>query len=163
MPASWNSRYRSFPSRVRSPTPQNTDLPPCPLATLLMSSWMTTVFPPPAAPTGARPPRLPPRAAAAERRLAAVPLGDVVDELLDDDRLPHAGAAEEPDLPALDERGDQVDDLDPRLEHLGLRLERDELRAAAVDGPPERVRGDVGAVVHRHAEHVEDAAERRGA
>jgi peptide chain release factor 1 len=100
---------------------------------------------------------------AAEHALPAVPLGDVVDQLLDDDRLAHAGAAEEPDLPALHERGDQVDDLDPRLEHLGLRLERDELRAAAVDRPPERVGRDVGAVVHRHAEHVEDAAERRGA
>ncbi len=50
MPASLNSRYRSFPSRVRSPTPQNTDRPPWPLATLLISSWMTTVLPTPAPP-----------------------------------------------------------------------------------------------------------------
>ncbi len=49
-PASLNSSQRSFPSRVRSPTPQNTDFPPCSMAMLLMSSWMMTVFPTPAPP-----------------------------------------------------------------------------------------------------------------
>ncbi|MEJ7730242.1 MAG: hypothetical protein WKG00_13615 [Polyangiaceae bacterium] len=38
---------------------------------------------------------------AGEDRHAAVRLGDVVDELHDDDRLAHAGAAEEADLAAL--------------------------------------------------------------
>ncbi len=44
------STQRSLPSRVRSPTPANTDTPPCFLATLLMSSWMSTVLPTPAPP-----------------------------------------------------------------------------------------------------------------
>ena len=37
-PDSCISRKRSFPSRVRSPTPANTEKPPCWLATLLISS-----------------------------------------------------------------------------------------------------------------------------
>ena len=100
---------------------------------------------------------------AAEHRPAAVALRDVVDQLLNDDRLADAGAAEETDLAALHERRDQVDDLDARLEDLGLRLEVDEVRALAVNRPARRVLRDRRAVVHRLAEHVEDAAERRGA
>src|SRR3974390_779105 len=49
-PDSCISSQRSLPSRVRSPTPANTEKPPCCLATLLMSSMMTTVLPTPAAP-----------------------------------------------------------------------------------------------------------------
>ncbi len=60
---------------------------------------------------------------AAEHRLTAVSLRDVVDQLHDDDGLADAGAAEETDLTTLHERRDQVDDLDARLEDLGLRLE----------------------------------------
>ena len=71
------SAMRSFPSRERSPTPANTESPPCSWATLLISSWMMTVLPTPA------PPKM-------------------------------------PDLAALRERGDEVDDLDPGLEHLDL-------------------------------------------
>ena len=37
-PDSWNSSQRSLPSRVRSPTPANTETPPCFMARLLMSS-----------------------------------------------------------------------------------------------------------------------------
>ncbi len=48
-------------------------------------------------------------------------LGDVADQLLDDDRLAHAGAAEDADLAALLERADQVDDLEARLEDLDFR------------------------------------------
>ncbi len=44
------SRKRSLPSRVRSPTPAKHDTPPCAFATLLMSSWMSTVLPTPAPP-----------------------------------------------------------------------------------------------------------------
>ena len=47
-------------------------------------------------------------------------LGDVPDQLLDDDRLADAGAAEDPDLAALLERADQVDDLEAGLEDLDL-------------------------------------------
>ncbi len=84
----------------------------------------------------------------------------VVDQLLDDDRLAYARAAEEPDLATLHERGDQVDDLDAGLEELGLGLEVGELRRLAMDRPALGVRGDRRAAVHRLAEHVEDPAER---
>ena len=71
---------------------------------------------------------------AGEDRVAAVLLGDVADELLDDDRLAHAGAAEDADLAALGEGRDEVDDLEAGLEDLGrggLLLERGR---GAVDG-----------------------------
>ncbi|KAB5588085.1 Acetylglutamate semialdehyde dehydrogenase [Ceratobasidium theobromae] len=66
---------------------------------------------------------------------AVVVEGDSLDHLLDEDGLADAGAAEETDLAALDVRGEQVDDLDARLEHLLLRLELVEGRGLAVDGP----------------------------
>ena len=49
-PPSIISWYRSLPSRVRSPTPANTEKPPWPFAMLLMSSMMNTVLPTPAPP-----------------------------------------------------------------------------------------------------------------
>ena len=49
---------------------------------------------------------------AREHRNAAVQLGDVVDEFHDDDRLADAGAAERADFAALQERADQINDLD---------------------------------------------------
>ena len=55
---------------------------------------------------------------AGEDRVAAVLGGDVADQLLDDDRLADAGAAEHADLAALAEGRDQVDDLDAGLEDL---------------------------------------------
>ena len=58
---------------------------------------------------------------AGEHRDAAVLLGEVVDQLLDDDGLADAGAAEEADLAAAQVRLEQVDDLDPGLEHLERR------------------------------------------
>ena len=58
---------------------------------------------------------------AGEHGEAAVLQRDVVDELHDDDRLAHAGAAEQADLAALQEGLDQVDDLHAGLEHLHLR------------------------------------------
>ena len=56
-PLSFISSQRSLPSRVRSPTPANTDRPPCSWAMLLISSWMSTVLPTPAPP---KRPTLPP-------------------------------------------------------------------------------------------------------
>jgi hypothetical protein len=53
---------------------------------------------------------------AGEHRHAAVLLGDVVDELLDEHGLAHAGAAEEADLAALLVGREQVDHLDARGE-----------------------------------------------
>ena len=49
---------------------------------------------------------------AGEHRNAAVQLGDVVDQFHDDDGLADAGAAERADFAALQERADQVNDLD---------------------------------------------------
>ena len=49
-PDSLISVYRSFPSRVRSPTPVNTEYPPCSVAIFRISSWISTVFPTPAPP-----------------------------------------------------------------------------------------------------------------
>ena len=74
-----------------------------------------------------------PLADAGEHRHAGVLLGDVPDQLLDDDRLADAGAAEDADLAALLERADEVDDLEAGLEDLdlgGLVLEG---RRVAVD------------------------------
>jgi hypothetical protein len=93
---------------------------------------------------------------AGEHRVAAVVHGDVVDELLDHDGLADAGAAEEPRLAALRVRLEQVDDLDPRLEH----LDRGRLlvvgRRIAVDGPA-LLGLDRPEAVDLVADHVEDA------
>ena len=49
-PASAISTMRSLPSRVRSPTPANTEVPPKLRATRVIISWMSTVLPTPAPP-----------------------------------------------------------------------------------------------------------------
>ena len=72
---------------------------------------------------------------AAEGRQAAVLLGEVVDELLDDDRLADAGAAEQADLAALGVGREQVDDLDAGLEHLRRRRQVGRRRGGPVDRP----------------------------
>ncbi len=64
---------------------------------------------------------------AREHRHAAMLESDVVDQLHDDDGLADARAAEQPDLAALQEGLDEVNDFDARLEHLlrsGLVFER---------------------------------------
>ncbi len=66
---------------------------------------------------------------------AAVLLGEVVDQLLDQDGLADAGAAEQADLAALDVRRDQVDALEAGLEDLDLRREVAEGGRIAVDRP----------------------------
>src|SRR6266446_322178 len=58
---------------------------------------------------------------ARENRNASVLHGHVVNQFLNKHRLAHAGAPEEPDLPALQERLDQVNDLNPGLEHFEVR------------------------------------------
>ena len=67
---------------------------------------------------------------------AAVLLRDAVDHLLDEDRLADTRPPEQADLAALDVGLEQVDDLDPGLEHLATRLEGVEVRRRAVDLPP---------------------------
>src|SRR4029453_10411397 len=62
-----------------------------------------------------------------EHRDAAVLLGDVVDQLLDEHGLAHAGAAEQAGLAAAGVGLEQIHDLDAGLEHLdlgGLLVER---------------------------------------
>ena len=73
-PESLISRYRSVPSRVRSPTPVNTDVPPCSWARLLMSSWMMTVLPTPAPPKS---PVLPPLTKGSTRSMALMPVSKI--------------------------------------------------------------------------------------
>ena len=94
---------------------------------------------------------------AAERRQAAVLLGEVVDQLLDDHRLADAGAAEQADLAALRVGREQVDDLDAGLEHLRRRRQLLDRRRAAVDRPALDVVLELVAAVDRLAEQVEDA------
>ena len=96
---------------------------------------------------------------AAERRQAAVLLGEVVDQLLDEHRLADAGAAEQADLAALRVGREQVDDLDAGLEHLGRRRQVLDGRRRAVDRPA-LLDHDLLALVDRLAEQVEDAPER---
>src|SRR5439155_936479 len=72
---------------------------------------------------------------AGEDREAAVLLGDVVDQLLDEHRLADTGAAEETRLAALRVRLEEVDDFDAGLEHLDLGRLLVELRRLAMDGP----------------------------
>ena len=62
-------------------------------------------------------------------------LRDVVDQLLDQHRLADAGATEETGFAALDIRGQQIDDLDARLEDLDLRRHVAEVRRSPVDRP----------------------------
>jgi peptide chain release factor 1 len=95
-----------------------------------------------------------------EDRVTGVLLGDVPDQLLDDDRLADAGPAEDADLAALLERADQVDDLEAGLEYLDLGRLLVERGRLAVDG-----QGLLGVdrtlLVDGLAEDVEDATEGR--
>ena len=65
---------RSFPSRVRSPTPAKTEYPLCPLAILLMSSMISTVFPTPAPPKS---PILPPFIYGSSRSMTLIPVASI--------------------------------------------------------------------------------------
>ena len=56
-----------------------------------------------------------------EDRVTTVGLGDVVDELLNEDSLADTGTAEETNLASTGVRGEQVDDLDTSDEYLGGR------------------------------------------
>ena len=99
---------------------------------------------------------------AAEGRKALVLLGQVSDQLLDQHGLSDPGAAEQADLAALGIGGEQVDDLDPGLEDLLRRGQVLDARRRPVDRPAV-VRLDLGAVVDRLPEQVEDPAQRGAA
>ena len=72
---------------------------------------------------------------AGEHRSTGEVTGDAVDHLLDQHRLAHAGTAEQRDLAATHVRGEQVDDLQSGLEHLGAGFEILEGRRLAVNRP----------------------------
>ena len=93
---------------------------------------------------------------AGEHRGTAEVAGDAVDHLLDEHRLAHAGTAEQRDLAATHVRGQQVDDLEAGLQHLGAGLELGEGRRLAVDRPVLEVLGVPGLVeaVTQGVEHV---------
>ena len=97
---------------------------------------------------------------AGEHRIAAMRLGDVVDQLHDQHGLADAGAAEQADLAALGVRRQQIDDLDAGDEDfrfgrlLGVSpAPADGWRAVAVvlSGP---------GLVDRLADDIDDAPER---
>ena len=89
-------------------------------------------------------------------------LGDVVDQLHDDDGLAHARAAEQSDLAALQEGLDQIDDLHAGLEHLGGRGLLVERRSEAVNRHSLFV-FDRAQLIDRFADHVHHAAQRSAA
>ena len=62
-------------------------------------------------------------------------LGHTLNHLLDEHGLAHACTAEQTDFATLYIGGQQIDDLDARLEHLGLGFQLVEGRRIAVDGP----------------------------
>ena len=88
----------------------------------------------------------------------AVHRSDVVDELLDDDGLADAGAAEQPGLAALHVRRQQVHHLDPGFEDLGLGLQLVEFRGLAVDRAA-LPHLHTALLVHRFAHQVEHATQ----
>ncbi len=96
---------------------------------------------------------------AGEHRVAAVRLGDVVDQLHDEHGLADAGAAEQTDLAALGVGREQVDDLDAGDEDLRLRCLIGKRRSRRMDGAM-LVRLYRARLVHRLADHINDAPER---
>ena len=96
---------------------------------------------------------------AGEHRHAAVLLRQVADQLLNDDGLAHARAAEQADLAAAQIGFEKIDHLDAGLEHLQfgrLLVERRRLAMNRV-----ALRGIHRThLVHRLADHVQHAAQR---
>ncbi len=92
-----------------------------------------------------------------EHRIAAMRLGDIVDELHDQNGLADPGAAEQADLAALGVRREKIDDLDAG--HQDLRLGRlfGIGRRRLMDRAP-RGRSDRTQFVHRLADDIDDAA-----
>ena len=95
---------------------------------------------------------------AGEHRVAAMGLGDVVNEFLDQHGLADAGAAEQADLAALGIGREQVDDLDAGDEDRGLGRLVGVDRRLLMDGAPLLVRDRAG-LIDRFADHVHDAPE----
>ncbi len=75
-PDSSISLYKSFPSRVRSPTPANMEYPPCSDAMLRINSWIITVLPTPAPPKS---PTLPPFKNGQSKSITFIPVSKTSD------------------------------------------------------------------------------------
>ena len=97
-----------------------------------------------------------------EHGVTGVQLGDVVDELHDDHGFAHAGTTKRADLAALEERADEVDDLDAGGQQLGGGGLLGQRRSLAVNRVV-LVGFHRAALVHRGAGHVEHAAHHAGA
>ena len=100
-----------------------------------------------------------PLADAGEHRVAAMRLGDVVDQFLNQHGLADAGAAEQADLAALGVRRQQVDDLDAGDENFRFGRLVGVGRRRLMDGAV-ALRFDRTGFIDRLADHVHDAAER---
>ena len=83
---------------------------------------------------------------------------DVVDQLLDQHALAHAGSAEQPDLTAADIRTEQVDDLDAGLQDLRAWIQLDKRWRIPVDGQCRRIIERAFAI-YRLAQHIEHPAQ----
>jgi peptide chain release factor 1 len=92
-----------------------------------------------------------------EDRVTTVGLGNVVDQLLDQDGLADTGTAEQTNLTTTGVRGEEVDDLDTGLEDLGLGRLLDELWGVGVDGG-ELDTLDLTALVDGLANDIHDTA-----
>ena len=97
---------------------------------------------------------------AGEHAVAAVGRSDAGDQLGENHRFSQSGPAEQPGLAAANKRRQQVDDLDARLEQLGLRGQVAQRRRVAMDRPV-FVGVNRPAAVDRLAHDVEHAAQRR--
>lgn len=85
-------------------------------------------------------------------------MGDAVDHLLDEHGLADARTAEQTDFAALDVRGEQVEDLDAGLQHLGAGLQGIELGGRAVNRPAFRDMDRRGIDVQHIPRHVPDVS-----
>lgn len=97
-----------------------------------------------------------------EDGVTTVGLGDVVDELLNEDGLADTGTAEETNLSTTGVGGEQVDDLDTGDENLSRGGLLDELRGLGVDGQ-ELVSLDGAALVNGVTSDVQNATKSGGA
>ena len=132
-PLSWNSSQRSLPSRVRSPTPPNTDTPPCFSAMLWISSMMTTVLPTPAPPNR---PILPPCRYGSSRSMTLMPVSNIFSSV---DWSSRVGGGRWIGQRSFDCTGPirKVDRLAEHVQHAAerLRADRHRDRLAEIDRP----------------------------
>ena len=139
-----------MPSRVRSPTPEKTETPPCSRAMLWISSWISTVLPTPAPP---KRPILPPRTYGAIRSTTLIPVSKISifeDEVVERRRVAvdrPALASGRRRLLAVDGLAEDVPDAAER--HLA---DRDRDRRAGVDDVD--AAGEAVGRVHRDRAHA---------